>query len=395
MEYALAALAVAILAAGIVIAWAVRSKGFGRSRADVQRLEELVTAQRELEGRIKGLSESQIASAAELGRTLSESSQGLINALNERLETTQARLGNTLEASAKDTAESLGKLVEKLAAIDEAQKNITGLSEQVVSLQHVLADKQARGAFGEIQLEDIVRNALPESAYRFQAPLSNGKRVDCLIMLPEPPGPIAVDSKFPLTSYQAMLDAPDQAARDACARDLAGDVKKHIRKIAEDYLIPGETAESALMFLPSEAVYAELHAHHRNVIEDGQRARVYLVSPTTMMALLTTIRAVLRDVQMREQAGVIQVEVGRMMKDIGLLTNRVANLTRHFELAGQDVREITISSDKVQRRAAKIRDVELEAGEEEPVALDAGEGESGSADGGGAGGPPLLPGLGE
>ena len=393
MEYAVAALGFAILAAGVLIAWAVRGRRSRESAAEAQRLQELVTAQQVLESRMKTVTDLQITTSAELSKTIADSSMALTKAVNEQMAATQDRLGTTLSASAKETAESLGQLVEKLRAIDDAQKNITGLSEQVVTLQHVLADKQARGAFGEIQLEDIVRNALPESAYRFQAPLSNGKRVDCLVNLPQPPGPIAVDAKFPLTSYQAMLDAPDQAAREACARDLAADVKRHIKKIAEDYLVPGETAESALMFLPSEAVYAELHAHHRNVIEDGQRARVYLTSPTTMMALLTTIRAVLRDVQMREQAGVIQIEVGRMMDDLRRLSERVGNLKSHFDQASQDVREITTSSDKVQRRAAKIREVELDGADEDAEALGVGEGEPGAGPSGKAREAPLLPGL--
>lgn len=364
MEYLLAALVVAILAAGSLVAWALRG-----SRSGNRRLDELMAAQRVLEGQVKGVTDLQMSAAAELSKTITDSSVALTKALNERLESTQTRLGTTLEESAKE----LGRLAEKLAAIDAAQKNITELSEQVVGLQHVLADKQARGAFGEIQLEDIVTNALPPSIYQFQAPLSNGKVVDCLIRLPQPPGPIAVDSKFPLTSYQAMLDAGgDKMARDACARTLASDVRKHIKKIAEDYLIAGETAESALMFLPSEAVYAELHAHHRGVIEDAQRARVYLVSPTTMMALLTTIRAVLRDVQMREQAGVIQVEVGKMLQDVRRLIERIDNLRSHFNQAAEDLRQITISSDKVQRRAARIRDVELDTDEDEAAALAAG-----------------------
>lgn len=393
MEYAIAALGCAILAAGVLITWALRGRRSRESAAEAQRLRELATAQQMLESRVKTIAELQVTTSAQLSKTIADSSMELTRALNEQLAATQDRLGTTLSVSAKETAESLGQLVEKLRAIDEAQKNITGLSEQVVSLQHVLADKQARGAFGEIQLEDIVRNALPESAFRFQALLSNGKRVDCLINLPQPPGPIAVDAKFPLTSYQAMLDAPDKPARDAGARTLASDVRAHVKKIAEDYLIAGETADSALMFLPSEAVYAELHAHHRAVIEDGQRARVYLVSPTTMMALLTTIRAVLRDVQMREQAGVIQIEVGKMMDDLRRLSERVGNLKGHFEQAENDVREITISTDKVQRRALKIREVELDTADEELDARSGAEGESGGVSRAKAEGAPLLPGL--
>jgi len=229
----------------------------------------------------------------------------------------------------------------------------------VVGLQDILSNKQARGAFGEIQLQDIVTSALPPSAYAFQQTLSNGKRADCLIRLPNPPGDIVIDAKFPLESYRALIGAGDEAARKTARRRFAADVDKHVADIAERYIVPGETAESALMFLPSEAVYAELHASFTEVIERSHRARVWIVSPTTLMATLNTVRAVLKDVRMREQAGLIQKEVMTMMQDLGRLDDRVGKLESHFSMAEKDLRAIRISSDKIKGRGERIGEIEM------------------------------------
>jgi DNA recombination protein RmuC len=244
--------------------------------------------------------------------------------------------------------------------IDKAQKNITELSTQVVGLQDILANKQARGAFGEIQLRDIVEKILPPSAYAFQVTLGNGKRVDCLLKLPNPPGSIAIDSKFPLESYEALCAAREEPAITTARRALAADLRKHVRDIAEKYIVPGETAESALMFLPSEAVFAEIHANFRGVVEESHQATVWIVSPTTLWAMLTTIRAVLRDVRMREQAGLIQVEVQTLLKDVMRLDDRVGKLQSHFNQASDDVRQIRISTEKIARRGTQIAEVEIE-----------------------------------
>jgi DNA recombination protein RmuC len=280
-------------------------------------------------------------------------------------------MGESLQKSSKETAQSVTKLTERLTVIDQAQQNITKLSTEVVGLQHILDDKQARGAFGEVQLEAIVEDALPNSAYEFQSVLSNGKRADCLIKLPNPPGSVVVDAKFPLTAYRHMLNAQDDAARKGFAKQLGEDVKKHVRDISERYIVSGETADSALMFLPSEAVYAELHANHPAIIEASYKARVYIVSPTTMMATLTTVRAVLRDVEMRKQAGVIQTEVGTMLTDVGRLSERVDNLRRHFDQAHRDIDQIEISAGKVQSRGTRIH--ELDLGEADEGVLPASE----------------------
>ena len=320
----------------------------------------LIGAQRETRGRIAQIAESAKADRAELRR-----------ALDERLDGVTHRLGEGLERSAARTAETLGDLKKHLDVLDKAQRNIAELSGHVVGLQDILANKQARGAFGELQLHDLVRSALPPSAYEFQATLSNNRRADCLIRLPNPPGPIVVDAKFPLESYRALRSAEDEAARTAAAQSFARDILKHVGDIADRYIVPGETAESALMFLPAEAVYAELHANFPGALEQSFRRRVWIVSPTTLMATLNTVRAVLQDARMREQAGVVQREVQALLKDVLRLDDRVSKLHRHFDQAGEDMRQIRISTDKVIKRGEIIENVrvgEMEAGDEGPDA---------------------------
>lgn len=299
---------------------------------------------------------------AELGGRLTQLAEGqgvLARQMDERLDKMSQRMGQSLEQSAEKTAKTMANLQERLAVIDQAQKNITELSGQVVGLQDILANKQARGAFGEIQMADIVTAALPPSAYSFQATMSNNRRADCLVLLPNPPGPIVVDAKFPLESYAALRDAGDDAMRAQAERGFRADVLKHVTAIAEKYIIPGETAESALMFLPSEAVYAELHANFRDVVEKSYQKRVWIVSPTTLMATLNTVRAVLKDARMREQAGVIQKEVMELIGDVSRLQDRVDKLRTHFSQAEGDIKQIDISTGKIVRRAGRIEEVQL------------------------------------
>jgi len=309
----------------------------------------IAKAQAEMAGRLAQIAESSATGQAAISKTL-----------EERLDAVGKRLGDGLEQSSTKTAESLGDLKKHLNVIDQAQAKITGLTEQVVNLQDLLANKQARGAFGEIQLEDLVSNILPPSIYEFQFTLSNAKRADCLIRLPAPPGPIVVDAKFPLESYEALRAAKDDAARVQASRRFTTDLQKHIADIAEKYILPGETADSALMFLPSEAIYAELHSNFRNVVERAHRAKVWIVSPTTLWALLNTVRAVLKDARMHEQAGVIQKEVHTLLNDVLRLDERVAKLQQHFSQADDDMRKIRISTDKISKRGQQIEDVELE-----------------------------------
>ncbi|MEA2093900.1 MAG: DNA recombination protein RmuC, partial [Pseudomonadota bacterium] len=319
--------------------------------------------------RVEIYGQQQITTTNALKDSVSQSQVKLSSDLNTRLETVQEKMGTNLSASAKATAASLGELSQRLEAIDKAQTNITNLSEQVVSLQHVLDDKHARGVFGEVQLNDIVVDALPKSAYGFQVVLSNGKRADCVIRLPNPPGPIVIDAKFPLSAYMEMMNADNDQDRERHAKQLGVDTRKHVNDIADKYILFGETSDSALMFIPSEAVYAELHAHHPGVIELSHKRKVFIVSPTTMMATLTTVRAVLRDVKMREQAGLIQVEVVTMMQDVSRMMERVRKLEGHFDLAQRDVKDIRISADKVASRGSKIEALELTDEGDSPAAL--------------------------
>jgi len=283
-------------------------------------------------------------------RSLREQEQALAKVVHERL-----------DRSEKTTGQVVTDLRERLVRIDEAQKKIGELSTQVVGLQEILSNKQARGAFGEVQLNDLVSSTLPPSAYEFQRTLSTGSRVDCLLKLPNPPGPIAIDAKFPLESYQLLrsVAAGDALGLATAQRAFQQAMRKHINDIREKYILPGETAESALLFLPSEAIYAELHANFAAVVDESYKARVWIVSPTTMMATLNTVRAVLKDVRMREQAGEIQRLVELMMTDTKRLQERVDNLKRHFTQTEKDLRDIDTSTSQIIRRGERIQQTDL------------------------------------
>lgn len=276
-----------------------------------------------------------------------------ISDLNERLD-------KSLGANSEKTTKSLTELQERLATIDKAQANIEKLSGDVLSLQDILSNKQTRGAFGEIQLNDIVGKALPKDSYTLQATLSNGKRADCLIHLPNPPGPIVIDSKFPLEAYEALRRAKTAWEVNEAAKGLRTAVRAHIRAISERYLIEGETADGAIMFLPSEAVYAELHANFPELVREGFGARVWIVSPTTCMATLNTMRAILKDARMREQAGAIRKELALLHGDVDRLGTRVESLDRHFNQASKDVADIKISAEKAGRRAKRLDNFDFE-----------------------------------
>ncbi len=312
----------------------------------------------QLAGRLDQMAAQQAAAQNALAERLQAQERALSAKLEERLTHLQDRVGQTLQSNAELSGQSLTELRERLAVIDAAQSKIVELSGQMVDLQNVLSNKQARGAFGEVQLQDIVQSSLPAQSFEFQAPLG-GKRVDCLLRLPNPPGAIAIDAKFPLESYRALREARDDAAITLARREFSTAIKAHVKAIAEKYIVPGETADSALMFLPSEAVYAELHASFPELVDGAGKARVWIVSPTTLMATLTTIRAVLKDVRMREQAHVIQKKVGELDQDVNRLVDRVDKLKTHYRQAGDDLHQIAISTDKIQQKAAVIRDVEI------------------------------------
>ena len=312
----------------------------------------------QIAGRLDQMAQSQAAQQAALDARLQAQERNLARAVEERLGDLNKRIGDKLQESAEKAGKSLSDLASRLAVIDRAQANIMELSGQVVGLQNILSNKQARGAFGEIQLQDLVSEILAPDSYEFQAKVGSG-RADCLLKLPLPPGPIAIDAKFPLESYRLLRAAVSEVELVTARRAFDQALRKHVKDIRERYIVAGETAESALMFLPSEAVYAELYANFPNVVEESFRARVWIVSPTTMMALLNTVRAVLRDVEMRKEAGLIKVEVDKMMDDVRRLGDRVKNLGRHFDQAREDIDQIRASTEGIARHGEKIRAVDL------------------------------------
>ena len=295
----------------------------------------------------------------------------LQNHVTTQLQSQERNLTENLRKQAETTGQKLGDLQTRLAVIDKAQASLTELSEQTTRLENVLSNKQARGAYGEMQLENLVQQVLPPNAYQFQASLSNGSRPDCLLNLPNPPGPIVIDAKFPLEAWYELGEARDDTEKAAARKKMAAALSKHVSDIASKYMITGETAESAILFLPSEAVYGEFHTTMTKAVEDSFKKRVYIASPTTLMATLNTVRAILRDVKMREQATVIQAEVGKLMDDIMRLDKRVSNLNQHFNLAQKDIHEISTSTSKITRRSEIIEQIEVA---DEPANITAGAG---------------------
>ena len=292
-----------------------------------------------------------------------EQMASLSNRLEESLAGMSVRMGNSLQEQTEKTHKNLSDLAARLAVIDAANTKIGELTGQVTQLHNILANKTDRGAFGEVQLENLVRNVLPPNAYEFQVQLSNGRRADCLLKLPNPPGDIIIDAKFPLEAWHKMQNAKDENGRKAARKQLGMDVLKHVKDIQERYIITGETADSACLFLPSEAVYAELHANMLDVVEKSYDARVWIVSPTTMMATLNTVRAILKDARMREQTALIQKEIGMLVGDVTRLDKRVDNLGKHFDLAQKDVQEIKTSTGKISNRGRRIEDYDVESDE--------------------------------
>jgi DNA recombination protein RmuC len=314
-----------------------------------QRVQGLSDGQHQLAGGLSHVSEMQAKAQAQM-----------LEAMERRLEDVQKSMGETLHGTSTRTARSLGELQQKLEQIDKAQANIEKLSGDVLSLQDILSNKQTRGAFGEIQLNDIVSKALPSDSYAFQATLSNGKRADALIHLPNPPGPIVIDSKFPLEAYEALRRAKTEYEMNEAAKQMRVAVKAHIKAISERYILEGETAEGALMFLPSEAVYAELHANFPELVREGFAARVWIVSPTTCMATLNTMRAVLKDARMREQAGEIRKALKQLHRDVEIVEERAGKLETHLRQAGEDVAGILTASARAGKRAERLDNFDFE-----------------------------------
>ena len=312
-------------------------------------LTQMTDRQTELQGRLAQMAEDSATRETQLRESL-----------DTRLNKVSERVGQSIEATQERNSVSLKQLHERLALIDRAQKNIETLSGEVAGLQSLLSNKQSRGAFGEKQMQDLISNYLPSNAYSFQHTLSNGKRVDALVHLPGDQGDVAIDSKFPMEAWRRLTDADNTPAEAVAAREFARDVTVHIKAVADKYLIFGETHDIAMLFLPSEAIYAELHANFPQVIEKGFSQKVMIVSPTTFMATLHTMRAVMKDAAMREQAHIIQREVGAMAKDVSLLDDRVAKLQTHFNQSNEDIRKIRISTEKITKRADKIESLDVQ-----------------------------------
>ena len=314
-----------------------------------QRVQMLSDGQERLAGGLSSVSEAQIASQT-----------NLLKLMEARLAEVSTRMNENLQGSATRTARSLGELQQRLETIDKAQENIEKLSGNVLSLQDILSNKQTRGAFGEIQLNDIVSKALPTDSYALQVTLSNGRRADCLIHLPNPPGPIVIDSKFPLEAYEALRAADTQWEVNEAQKALRTAVRAHIKAISERYILEGETADGALMFLPSEAVYAELDANFADVVREGFAARVWIVSPTTCMATLNTMRAILKDARMREQAGAIRKTLRQLHRDVEIVVERVDKLNTHFGQAKGDLEGLNTAAERAGKRAARLDSFDFE-----------------------------------
>lgn len=303
----------------------------------------------ELRVRLQTLAEISVTRHGELAR-----------AVNERLDRMTHKVGTDLNESARKTHETISRLNERLAVIDTAQKNLTELSGNMVSLQEILANKQARGAFGQVRMEAIIKDGLPAGAYSFQATLSNNTRPDCLLHMPNTPAGVVIDAKFPLEGFEAFRTARSDEAKKAAARRIRTDVGKHIDAIAEKYLIPGETQDTAILFVPSESISADLSEHFPDIVQKAYRARIVICAPNMLMLAVQTMQAILKDVQMREQAHLIQREVSTLMADMGRFRDRVLDLQRHFGQANADIDKILTSADKITKRGQKIEQLDFD-----------------------------------
>ena len=347
METALICLAVGIVVAAAILAFALRGRGapapLEPPRPD-PRLDSVLQGQGDILGRFQQSIDSQAA---------------LQKVLGERIDALNQRLGESLKESTDKTAATLGGIGERLTVIDQAQKNITALSGQVVSLQEILSDKQARGAFGQERMEAIIADQMAPDQYDFQFTLSNGKRPDCVIRIPNVPGVIVVDSKFPLEAFETLRGlASDEERKQATAR-LKADVQKHVKDIAEKYLIPGEVQTPAIMFVPSESIYAELYTSFGDVVQQARRAQVVIMSPHVLMLAISTIQTLMRNAKMREQAYEIQKEVGALLQDVKRLGDRVGDLRKHFDGTNKDIGLIETSLKGIERHADRIGQAKL------------------------------------
>jgi DNA recombination protein RmuC len=343
-----ALLAMVLLIVAVVLAWRAGSANQSRTIEAMRRAAELETRLSEVSGQLRGLVEHSASSQAHLTQTL-----------DKRLEQVSQRLGAGLTENSQRTTHHLQQLNERLAVIDTAQTNLTKLSSEMVSLKDILSNKQARGAYGQGRMEAIIRDGLHSSAYSFQTTLSNGSRPDCLIRLPENEMSVVIDAKFPLEAYNALKKCGPEDDPRPHEQRFRADVSRHVKDIAEKYLIKGETHETAIMFVPSESIYADLHETFEDVIQRAHRSHVIITSPNVLMLLVQTMQAVFKDARMREQAVVIQTEVVRLMEDVSRMHDRVLDLQRHFGMAGKDIEKIVTSSEKITRRGTRIEQLEF------------------------------------
>jgi DNA recombination protein RmuC len=312
-----------------------------------ERLSEVLRIQNEATGRVHEMGQALVGRQAEMAR-----------AVNERLDSVTHRVGQSMEQTTRNTMDSLRTLHERIGIIDNAHKNLTDLTSQVTTLRDVLANKQSRGAFGQARMEAIVQDGMPKDSYAFQHTLSNNKRPDCVVFLPDQ-RPLCIDAKFPLEAMTALHDARSDDEKKFATQRLRADVMKHVTDIAEKYLIPGETQDTALMFVPSESVYAEIHDGFDDVIQKAYRARVVLVSPSLLMLAIQVMQQILKDARMRDAADQIRTEVMHLGDDLGRLRERVLKLQNHFGQANEDVRQILISADKIEKRAGRIEELDF------------------------------------
>jgi len=330
-----------------------------------------------LEQLIHHLNKTTQANREELSNSLMQSSEQmtkridvLTNATDKRLQEISGQVEKRLSEGFEKTTKTFSDILQRLALIDDAQKKITELSTNVVSLQEVLNDKRSRGAFGEVQLNGLIRNVLPEQSFKLQHTLSNGKIADCVLFLPEPTGNVVVDAKFPLESYRKMMDFElADSDRKVAQRQFKVDIKKHINDISSKYLIDNETADGAIMFIPAEAIFAEIHGHQSDLVDYANKKRVWLASPTTLMAILTTARSVLKDEATRKQVHIIQAHLSDLAQDFNRFKGRFANLAKHIDQAAVDVKQIHTSADKISNRFEKIEQVELVESDEGSLSL--------------------------
>ncbi|WP_345096515.1 DNA recombination protein RmuC [Bartonella acomydis] len=318
------------------------------AREAQEQMATLLKTQAEMQGRMQTMAEIFGQRQAELNKSLSEQLNGMT-----------ANIGQTLQVQTKSTYENLNRLQERLAVIDAAQNNIQSLTGQVVQLQAILSNKQTRGTFGQGRMEAIIADALPTNSYVFQAVLSNGKRPDCLIHMPNKAPSLVVDAKFPLEAWNAMRKATTAQERQEAERQFRTDMEVHIRDIAQKYFIPGETHDTAFLFVPSESIFATIYEDFEPVVQKANKAHVIIVSPSLLMLSVQVVQTIMKDARMREQAHLIQSEVAKLMEDFGRMDSRVRALQKHFYKAGEDIEGILISSSKIMKRANRIESYEL------------------------------------